>query len=486
MQGLLANPVVQGLLTDPNTLRARARQEAAQMMPRAGGGMIGAPSPQQPQNAGWDRALSSIGNSGAKLIEGIQANKIKEQEDAQIAAFIKTQPPERQEQLAALASTPAGRAQLMGGIAKQAFPDPTERKVLKGADGYYYYQDTGERVLRDVKKPAEPNPTRQVPRNGRIVTEEFAGGEWKQIGSSAQFAPKGAVDDDIFGKGAQGKALEMFSRIGLIPEAQRTPEQQARYLSAEWLLSQDRTDYDSTGRPFTITPKPLPVLSRSPQGGGAPVPAPGGGNPMVSTASVATPQATPSPARPTIAPDEATQKRVSEIRDTITKTSQGITNLQNALALNEKAYAGPAADVLQGGARFFGVDEESLVATTEFENILLKEILPMMRQIFGANPTEGEREILLEMQAAKTMSRPERARLIENSIKELRTRGENAKIDLRDLREGNTFQPRQDSQINTNFGSMDFNELLSVDVMKLTPSEASQYQDRLKKVMEAQ
>lgn len=36
------------------------------------------------------------------------------------------------------------------------FEPAPERKVIKGADGYQYYRDTGERVLPDVEKKAEP------------------------------------------------------------------------------------------------------------------------------------------------------------------------------------------------------------------------------------------------------------------------------------------------------------------------------------------
>ena len=44
------------------------------------------------------------------------------------------------------------------GAATQFIPDPkeaTDRKIIKGADGYQYYADTGERVLPDVVKEAE-------------------------------------------------------------------------------------------------------------------------------------------------------------------------------------------------------------------------------------------------------------------------------------------------------------------------------------------
>lgn len=76
---------------------------------------------------------------------------------------------------------PIGRALLGGAIqAKQIeesfFPDADERKTVKGADGYNYYVDTGERVLPDVQAPTEFKSTKEVfsPKLGMniLATEE--------------------------------------------------------------------------------------------------------------------------------------------------------------------------------------------------------------------------------------------------------------------------------------------------------------------------
>ena len=62
---------------------------------------------------------------------------------------------------------PIGQA-LLGGaiqakkIEQSFFPDADERKTVKGADGYNYYVDTGERVLPDVQAPKEFSTTKEV------------------------------------------------------------------------------------------------------------------------------------------------------------------------------------------------------------------------------------------------------------------------------------------------------------------------------------
>jgi len=49
-----------------------------------------------------------------------------------------------------------------GGMAQQMFAKPAERKIIKGADGYQYYSDNGERVLANVKAPGKAPATGMV------------------------------------------------------------------------------------------------------------------------------------------------------------------------------------------------------------------------------------------------------------------------------------------------------------------------------------
>lgn len=66
---LLGNPVIQGLLGGggPNAIRAQAMQQQAQLTPRGGGGMMGAPSPIVTQ----DRSMSELGSGLSGLGEGL-------------------------------------------------------------------------------------------------------------------------------------------------------------------------------------------------------------------------------------------------------------------------------------------------------------------------------------------------------------------------------------------------------------------------------
>ena len=78
MQGLLSNPVISGLLSGgPNAIRARSQQQVAQMLPRAGGGMMGAPSPIVQSGGGMGAGLAGLG-------EGLQKfAKVRKEQAAQ-------------------------------------------------------------------------------------------------------------------------------------------------------------------------------------------------------------------------------------------------------------------------------------------------------------------------------------------------------------------------------------------------------------------
>lgn len=102
------------------------------------------------------------------------------------------------------------------------------------------------------------------------------------------------------------------------------------------------------------------------------------------------------------------------------KALSGLTSaqkaLREALALSPKAFAGPTASMRGAIAGVTGGDQEAAVATRQFSSIMTEQVLSQLRSAFGANPTEGERKILLDMQASVNMSRAEREALLKRAI----------------------------------------------------------------------
>ena len=117
MEGLLGNPVIQGLLSGagPMGVRAQSQQQMAAMTPRAAGGRLGAPSAPAPDRSGA-AAIASLGESAAKAIKGYA---VKQQKEEQFAAETKmyqdwasTLSPEMQAKVTPLIGSVAGHGVL--------------------------------------------------------------------------------------------------------------------------------------------------------------------------------------------------------------------------------------------------------------------------------------------------------------------------------------------------------------------------------------
>ncbi|MEH3109031.1 MAG: hypothetical protein PGN22_02870 [Agrobacterium cavarae] len=92
---------------------------------------------------------------------------------------------------------------------------------------------------------------------------------------------------------------------------------------------------------------------------------------------------------------------------------------ENGPSLNDLAGSGALADWQSWAARndptgFF--DDAKGEATTELSNTVLGQALGSLKSIFGAAPTEGERQILLDMQASVDKTPRERKIIIDKAI----------------------------------------------------------------------
>lgn len=92
---------------------------------------------------------------------------------------------------------------------KTLYAPPQEREQVKGADGYLYYADTGERVLPGVRKPepvrAPSDPWKMVATgDGNSVMYNSQTGESREFNKAPEFIAPGVVD------GAQSGGFEDF------------------------------------------------------------------------------------------------------------------------------------------------------------------------------------------------------------------------------------------------------------------------------------
>lgn len=133
---------------------------------------------------------------------------------------------------------------------------------------------------------------------------------------------------------------------------------------------------------------------------------------------------------------------ILEADDQVQAGTNVIDMLNRALAINEDAGSGALAGTQAFVARndptgFF--DDKKGAATTEFNNIVLNQALSSMKSIFGGNPTEGERAVLVQLQGAADKSPVERKAIIERGIELAKRRVAFNKERAEEIRGGSYF-----------------------------------------------
>ena len=151
---------------------------------------------------GWAMAMAAgqnLGNPQGRQVDPMQAYQRSVMQRAALQQQernnqLRQQQAQRQDEMMRLRQQQEGRAQA-------AFDAPAKRDIIKGADGFQYYQDTGERVLPGVEGATEaPNYT-----NIQQTDNGFAGinsqtGAFEPIPSEgvnfAEKPPEGAFDNE--------------------------------------------------------------------------------------------------------------------------------------------------------------------------------------------------------------------------------------------------------------------------------------------------
>ncbi len=92
-----------------------------------------------------------------------------------------------------------------------------------------------------------------------------------------------------------------------------------------------------------------------------------------------------------------------------------IKTLDEALKLNNDAYSGYGANTRATIVSNLPFESKSANATVKLDNMLKGQALDSMKAIFGSNPTEGERTILLEIQASPDKTPAQRQDIMERA-----------------------------------------------------------------------
>lgn len=119
-----------------------------------------------------------------------------------------------------------------------------------------------------------------------------------------------------------------------------------------------------------------------------------------------------------------------ELFDTMDLTSSGegaigaLTKAKDIMTnspAGAEPYTGFGAELRASAARLpvigdIVADKERGAATTEYKTLVQEQALNNLKAIFGGMPTEGERQVLMQMQALPTYTPEEQKRVLDNAI----------------------------------------------------------------------
>lgn len=133
------------------------------------------------------------------------------------------------------------------------------------------------------------------------------------------------------------------------------------------------------------------------------------------------------------------KKAIQEADQMVMATQQGMAMLKQAEKLNPKAAGGFGMGLLSDA--FAQIGDETALNTRDLENVLQSNVLPQLKAIFGGAITEGERQILLDLQGSASKTVEERRRIIERSIAAANARLGFYRDQAQDLRGGTYYSP---------------------------------------------
>lgn len=139
------------------------------------------------------------------------------------------------------------------------------------------------------------------------------------------------------------------------------------------------------------------------------------------------------------------EKELFEADDNIKAGNSTIGLLKQALELNSQAYSGVGANLRAKIRSNLPGESPSANATVNLDNIMTTQALESLKTTFGAAPTEGERRILLDIQASADKTPKQREEIIARAIKAAEQRLIFNTNKARSLRSGayNSVDPQQ-------------------------------------------
>lgn len=137
------------------------------------------------------------------------------------------------------------------------------------------------------------------------------------------------------------------------------------------------------------------------------------------------------------------KKAILEADESVMASQNAIDSLNRALELSGKAYDGATANERAWVTSQFG--SGSGIATRELNQAVTETALQQLKQIFGGNPTEGERKILLEIQGSAELPQQARDNILRRAMQLAQNRLTFYRDRSAELRGGTFYKPQSEA-----------------------------------------
>lgn len=108
------------------------------------------------------------------------------------------------------------------------------------------------------------------------------------------------------------------------------------------------------------------------------------------------------------------KKAIQEADEGVLSARSAINSLKQALDLSKDAYEGPTAGIRGAVTSIWG--DKSGIATADLNNVVMTNALGQLKAIFGSNPTEGERAVMLQIQGSANQPAAVRENIFRRGI----------------------------------------------------------------------
>jgi len=138
-------------------------------------------------------------------------------------------------------------------------------------------------------------------------------------------------------------------------------------------------------------------------------------------------------------------KELTETEDVLSASRAAARTIDEALKINPDAYSGLTAKPRAIIESQVGGNKRA-DATIKLDNLIQNQALSSMKAIFGGNPTEGERKILLDLQASADKTPEQRAEILGRAKQAALARVESNARKATGIRSGSYGRPEYEQQ----------------------------------------